>query len=223
VTPATTELVYVGDPMCSWCWGMAPVIEQLEDRYRLPLRVVIGGLRPGPAAAVMDEPLKRFLGHHWREVHRMTGQPFDHGIFDWEGWRYDTEIPAVAVVTMRELRGEQTLAFFTRLQRAFYVENRDITNPDSYPDLVTAFDVDADRFMDVFQSDAMRKRAWEDFAEARELGVMGFPTVLLKEEERYAWVARGYAPLEQLDAVLNSRLRPAELDPDPTCDVGEPC
>ena len=46
--------VYVGDPMCSWCWGFAPALEQLERRYGLPLKVVMGGLRTGPQAELMD-------------------------------------------------------------------------------------------------------------------------------------------------------------------------
>ncbi|MFQ5523922.1 MAG: DsbA family protein, partial [Acidimicrobiia bacterium] len=40
-----TKLIYVGDPMCSWCWGFAPEIEDLADEY--PVEVVVGGLRPG--------------------------------------------------------------------------------------------------------------------------------------------------------------------------------
>ena len=44
------EFVYVGDPMCSWCWGFAPVLERMQEVYDVPLRVVVGGLRPGSEA-----------------------------------------------------------------------------------------------------------------------------------------------------------------------------
>ena len=46
------KLIYVGDPMCSWCWGFAPEIESLADDY--PIEVVVGGLRPGPSAQPLD-------------------------------------------------------------------------------------------------------------------------------------------------------------------------
>ena len=43
------HLVYFADPMCSWCWGFAPVINAIRGRYgeRLPVRLIVGGLRPG--------------------------------------------------------------------------------------------------------------------------------------------------------------------------------
>jgi len=46
---ADPHLIYFADPMCSWCWGFAPVIAQVRERYgeALPVRLVLGGLRPG--------------------------------------------------------------------------------------------------------------------------------------------------------------------------------
>ncbi len=41
------ELIYVGDPMCSWCWGIAPQLDTLVRTHPdIPLRIVVGGLRP---------------------------------------------------------------------------------------------------------------------------------------------------------------------------------
>jgi putative protein-disulfide isomerase len=52
------HFVYFADPMCSWCYGFAPVMRQLRQRYGdvAQVRPVMGGLRPGttepmPAAA----------------------------------------------------------------------------------------------------------------------------------------------------------------------------
>ena len=44
------EIIYVGDPMCSWCWGISPDLIKLRDHYResqVAFRIVLGGLRPG--------------------------------------------------------------------------------------------------------------------------------------------------------------------------------
>jgi hypothetical protein len=38
-TQVALEFVYVGDPMCSWCWGFSPALEKLDSRYGIPLRV----------------------------------------------------------------------------------------------------------------------------------------------------------------------------------------
>ena len=62
---STAEFLYVGDVMCSWCWGFAPTLTKLTENFQLPIRVVNGGLRPGPSAELLDNRMASFLGHHW--------------------------------------------------------------------------------------------------------------------------------------------------------------
>lgn len=196
------ELIYVGDPMCSWCWGIAPVIERLNKRDDIELRVVVGGLRPGPQAQPLDDRLRQTLAHHWEQVAARSGQPFDTIALEREDWVYDTELPAVAVTTMRRLVPEETVRFFGHLQQSFYRDGVDITDRNQYPQLLTGFPVDSDAFVAEMLSDGARTRAWEDFAEARELGVLGFPTVLLRIDGTMQVLSRGYATQEALDNQL---------------------
>jgi putative protein-disulfide isomerase len=201
------EFVYVGDPMCSWCWGFAPVAERMQDVYDVPLRVVVGGLRPGPEAEELDDRLAGVLGHHWDQVEAASGQPFDRTFLERrDGWRYDTEIPAVAAVTMRELNEPQTLQFLSRLQRAFYAEGVDLTDRAVYPELIAEFDVDTDEFTQRFASDEMKTRAWSDFAESRSLGVAGFPTLLVRDGAEWAVLTRGFVPGDKLLPALSDYL-----------------
>ncbi|MEL7304072.1 MAG: hypothetical protein AAGJ53_10305 [Pseudomonadota bacterium] len=48
------HFVYFGDPMCSWCYGFAPTMKAVADHFagRVPLRVVLGGLRAGNTQAL---------------------------------------------------------------------------------------------------------------------------------------------------------------------------
>ncbi len=220
------EFVYVGDPMCSWCWGFAPVLERMQEVYEVPLRVVVGGLRPGPSAEELDDRLAAFLAHHWEAVAETSGQPFDRSFLERrDGWRYDTEGPAIAVVTMRELNTDETLAFHSRLQHAFYAEGVDITDRSAYPDLISDFAVDPVEFMERFGSAEMQKRAWADFAEARSLGVAGFPTLLVRDGPEWGVVTRGYAPAEPLLRALSDHLltRYAEAGEALFCEPGTVC
>ncbi len=201
------EFVYVGDPMCSWCWGFAPVLERMQAVYDLPVRLVVGGLRPGPAAGMLDDGLESLLAHHWHQVEAASGQPFDHAFLKRrDGWRYDTEFPAIAMVTMRFLDEKASLPFHTRLQRAFYADGVDITDPAEYPALLEGFAVDREEFLHRLESDEMHRRAWADFAEARSLGVAGFPTLLLFDGESHSLVTRGFAPAERLLPALSNWL-----------------
>jgi putative protein-disulfide isomerase len=201
------EFVYVGDPMCSWCWGFAPVLERMQEVYDVPLRVVLGGLRPGPAAEELDDRLAGILGHHWEQVREASGQPFDAAFLERrDGWRYDTEVPAVAVITMRHLAPSRTLEFHSRLQRAFYAQGIDITDRSNYPALIADSEVDADKFAELFASDEMKERAWADFAESRKLGVAGFPTLLVRDGDEWGIITRGFAPADRLLPALSDFL-----------------
>lgn len=201
------EFVYVGDPMCSWCWGFAPVLERMQEVYEVPVRLVVGGLRPGPSAGELDDDLEGVLAHHWHQVEEASGQPFDHAFLKRrDGWRYDTEFPAIAVVAMRSLDEKAAIPFHTRLQRAFYAEGVDITDPAEYPALVEGFAIDHEEFLRRLQSEEMSKRAWADFAEARSMGVAGFPTLLVSEGDGFGVVTRGFAPTDRLLPALSSWL-----------------
>jgi putative protein-disulfide isomerase len=205
--PTDVEFVYVGDPMCSWCWGFAPVLDAMAEHFAIPIRTVVGGLRPGPSAEPLDEEMRTYLAHHWEQVADRSGQPFDHAGLDRDGWVYDTELPARAVAVMRDLAPGETLAFFTRLQRAFYAEAIDITDPEVYPKLLVDFPVDRGAFMAQLDSEASQRAARAESAEARRLGARGFPTLLLRLDDEYLIVARGYLPWDHLEPALSGWLR----------------
>jgi putative protein-disulfide isomerase len=222
---ADIELIYIGDPMCSWCWAFDPVLEKLDERYTFPMRTVVGGLRPGPSAEALDDRMRGYLLHHWEEIAERTGQPFDHRQLDREGWVYDTEMCARAVVTMREMAPGSTRPFFSRLQRAFYAEAVDITDPTEYPALLAEFDVDVDSFMTRLLDESSKQAAWADFSEARRLSASGFPTLLVRTGDELAIVSRGYAPYEGLEPALTAWLdeRSDITARGLVCEIGEIC
>jgi putative protein-disulfide isomerase len=199
-----SEFIYFGDPMCSWCWGFAPVLDALRHKYggRFHFRIVVGGLRPGRHAEPLDERLKTFLRHEWRHIQEATGQPFDFKTLDREGFLYDTDPAARAVVTMRRMKPVAEFDFFSRLQRAFYAENTDITNVTSYPTLVQPFGVDETEFICQMTAEEVERETEADYAEARNLGVTGFPSLLLRQGENLGALTYGYQPFEKLDAIM---------------------
>lgn len=220
------EFVYVGDPMCSWCWGFAPVLERMREVYDIPIRVVVGGLRPGPEAEVLDDRMATTLGQHWRHVGEASGQPFDHSFLDRrDGWVYDTEAPAIAVVSMRELDESRVLDFHSLLQKSFYADGLDITDPDVYPALIADFEIDVDKFVELLGSDEMKRRAWADFAESRSMGVSGFPTLLVREGEEWGIISRGYMSAEKMLPALSDWLlnRYVEAGESLFCEPGTIC
>ncbi len=204
----TKQLIYVGDPMCSWCWGFAPTKRRIEEQCqgRAEVSLVVGGLRPFTTEP-QDDERKAFLREHWQEIGEKTGQPFAFHLLDRDDFVYDTEPPSRAAVVVRHLDGQAKAPdFFSELQRAFYADNADVTQAATLTALARDFGVDGDAFAANFETDEMRQATTEDFQLARSLGVTGFPTVVVKDDEGYAYLTVGYQPYEQLGTLLDAWL-----------------
>lgn len=204
MTEPVHKLIYVGDPMCSWCWGFAPEIEQLATEY--PVEVVVGGLRPGPSAQELGDRMAEFLRLHWVEIAERTGQPFDTGFLERrDGWLYDTEPAAIAVVAMREHHEEATLDYFTSVQHAFYADGVDVTDFNELAALASKYDVDPTSFIDSLNSEEAKQAAWADFSRARSWGISGFPTLVGQlDDDRLALLARGWSTADEIKTRIAS-------------------
>jgi len=204
----TKELIFVADPMCSWCWGFSPVISAIERGFgnRAPIRMVMGGLRPGNTK-VMDREAKEYIRHHWEQVESATGQPFDFTFFDRGDFIYDTEPSCRAVVTVRELAPGAELAFLERLHRAFYAENSDVTNREFLAGLAAEAGLEKSAFLEAFDGDDMKAATICDFRMARDLGVTGFPTIVAHDDDAgYGYLTMGYRPYDDLAPLLTEWL-----------------
>jgi len=203
----TKEIIYIGDPMCSWCWGFAPVIEKMRAQFndRAPLSIVAGGLHAYDDKPMSDQ-YKATIRHHWEDVNKATGAIFDYRFFDREGFVLDTEPACRAVVTLRTLRPDALFPFYESISRSFYSENKDTTDVETFRALAREADVDGDEFAELFSSQDMKDETRNDFVFAKSLGVNGFPTVVVKENDEYGLLTAGYRPFEALEPVLENWL-----------------
>ena len=210
------HLVYFADPMCSWCWGFSPVIDAITARFgeALPVRLVLGGLRPGTLAP-MDERERADVRRHWEHVHDASGQPFDFRFFERERFVYDTEPASRAVVVLRRRGMPTALAALQRIQHAFYAQNRDVTAPETLAAVAAELGLDAASFNAEFTAVDARKDTRADFALAQAAGIRGFPTLIAGDgaDSRYTLITHGYQPagriVASLDAWLAERARGA--------------
>jgi len=198
------EIYFFGDPMCSWCWGFAPELKSITERYgdRVPITAILGGLRAGNDK-VMDDKSKDYIRHHWQEVQKATGQPFDFTFFERDDFTYDTEPACRAVVTMRSLKPEATLGYFEATHKAFYAGNQDVTDGDTLAGLAVPFGVNAEEFKTAFESQEMRNQTMVDFQVSQQLGVQGFPTLVLRDGEVLRALTQGYRAFDHLAPLID--------------------
>jgi len=196
------EVIFVVDPMCSWCWGFAPVIETLQknDTYRCSL--VVGGLRT-KGEMKWNESSKCYLQGHWEQVAKSTGQPFSNTLFEKEHFDYDTYPACKAVVSVRELFGMQkAFRYLHLIQKAFYVKGEDITQHEVLIGLLDSMDVDVDQFDTFYKSDRAQLLMEHDFAKARSMGANAFPSVVIIDEEGHMLCQKGYRSLFDMQKLL---------------------
>lgn len=202
-------LWYFADPMCSWCWGFSPVIETLRDEYRdrMKIALVLGGLRPGESTP-MTATTREDILHHWHAVQARTGQAFRFDNALPQGFVYDTEPAARAIVAVGGLDPTLIFALFKAIQHAFYAEGRDVTQPAILAELAAALGVDADAFLHAFDSDAARDRTQAHFRQARQAGVRGFPTLIVQQASQLHRISDGCQPLDSVRAAIEACLAP---------------
>jgi putative protein-disulfide isomerase len=194
------ELIFVVDPMCSWCWGFAPVMEELRatlsDSYDLSL--VMGGLRT-KGEMIWDASSKEYLKGHWEEVEKRTGQTFRYSLFEKEEFEYDTYPSCKAIVTVRELFGmKSAFDYLHTIQEAFYTRGEDVTNVDVLITVLKETGLDSTLFKTFFQSERAELLMQHDFAKARSMGANAFPSVVIIDEEGHMVCQKGYRSLLEM-------------------------
>lgn len=205
---------YVGDPMCSWCWGLSPVLENIRihcDKNNIDFTVTMGGLRAG-GGDPWNDGFKQFLQNEWKHIAAVTGQPFGFSILAQPVFNYDTEPACRAVAVAQEIlrqRGEldtSTLTFFAAVQRKFYVEGRDPKETDFYMSVCEEVGLDFDAFKQLFESETGRQATLAHFSRCRAWGVRSFPTLLAEHNRKRHVVATGYVTAAEAVARINKIL-----------------
>jgi putative protein-disulfide isomerase len=204
-------LWYFADPMCSWCWGFAPVISAIRDTYadRVKIALMLGGLRPGTTEPMTSGGREEIL-QHWRDVRRMTGQPFAFEGALPEGFVYDTEPPSRAVIAVGEINAGAVFPYFKSVQEAFYAHGQNVVQADTLAALAQHHNIEPAVFHDRFDSDAIRKKTRTHFQIARESGVRGFPTVILQSGNTGMLLTHGYRPFAELQPAIDQWLAQPE-------------
>ena len=197
------RLFYVADPMCSWCFGFAPQLSRICAGLPSDLAPVwvMGGLAPDS-----DEPMpaatRDYVQDAWRAVAARTGVEFN-----WEFWercepRRSTWLACRAVLAAEALAPGGTRPMFDRIQRAYYAEARNPSEPETLIELALELGYEREAFAAALTDPATQGALERDFALRDELGASGFPSLLLRSEGRTQLLMRGWAPASEVLATL---------------------
>lgn len=170
--------IYGYDPICGWCYGAAPAVRAVSERF--PVRLAMAGLvvadRVGPAAD--KEPYVRQASPRLRAV---TGRAPSEAFFEWmrsEGAIAASAPPAVAVEAVRLAAPEAAVAFAHAITEAHYEQGLDLNDTNAYTAIIEQYAPGVD--LPDIHDPALAESA---FAEGRRLGIQAFPTFLLEHDD----------------------------------------
>jgi len=199
-----TKLIYIADPMCSWCYGFGPELTTLRSGIpELRFEVVLGGLR-AYNKELMDEALKTTLLSHWEKVAEASGLPFSKEALSGKDFIYDTEPACRAVVVARMLAPEIALDVFHAIQHGFYAEALDVTKGDVLAKISVdvlnkaGINISEQDFLATWSSEDAITTTNNDFHQTQRWGVTGFPTLVYERVGELYLVTSGFTRTEVL-------------------------
>ena len=201
MSPPDATLVYVHDPMCSWCWGFAPTLAQLQERLppEIGFRRLLGGLAPD-SDQPMPEALQTQLQATWRRIaERIPGTRFNHDFWTRCRPRRSTWPACRAVIAARSLDPASEAPMIRAIQEAYYLQARNPSEDAVLVALARELGLPADAFAQRLNAPQTRQALAAEIAETQRLGVTGFPSLILETGPASRWpIAVDYTDAEAM-------------------------
>lgn len=138
--PNCQIVTYLFDPLCGWCYGAEPMLEQLRETG-VAIELVPTGLFSGSGARPMDD---NFAAHAWsndQRIERLSGQIFSETyrskVLGASNTLVDSGPSTLALTAVALSEPERELGTLKAIQHARYVEGLDITSLPSLIELLT--------------------------------------------------------------------------------------
>jgi putative protein-disulfide isomerase len=205
---------YCYDAYCGWCYGFSPVIRGIAEEFKdkVAFEALSGGMIPRESA----QPIARiagFLKDAYPVVENTTGVRFGQD-FLWHienpelsDWLPHSEKAAVAMTILKEHAPHRSIEFAADLQKALYLEGRDLTDDEAYRHLLEPYGMTVESFYSRLRAESFISKAHHEFSLVRQLRVTGFPAVLMQTGElRFVLLAKGFVDSETLRNRLNQAL-----------------
>jgi putative protein-disulfide isomerase len=214
MTTPFPRVIYVYDAHCGWCFGFKSNILKLKEKHGqlLEFEVLSGNMVPIENRHHIGK-MAAYIAEAYHRVEEMTGCKFGEGYLNHilhpesSELMLSSEKPGIALTVYKQISPERSFEFASALQDKIMIEGKDLENDEVYRELAVQFGIDADNFVAAISNEDARDMAHAEFAMVKQLGITGFPCVLVQTDERKLFmIARGYAAFDDLCARLDKVL-----------------
>jgi putative protein-disulfide isomerase len=218
------EVYYVTDPICSHCWAIEPLLRRFKEQYGhyFNFHTVMGGLlekwHDGPIDPANGIYKPADVAPHWREVGEHSRMPIDGSLMIDNPVQSSFPPSRVYKVIQKNHSDEIAYEYLRRAREALFAFNQNISDTSIMIQIVNQLGLDGEAIVREAEQPAGQQLLNEDFGLARNLGVRGFPTIIMINEENKGVKIVGGRPFEYyvdgLKQVLNKEeLQPKQLPP----------
>ncbi|MFT7668746.1 MAG: putative protein-disulfide isomerase [Planctomycetota bacterium] len=193
------QLFYIADPMCSWCFAFAPLIDRVQQSLAagVTLRYVLGGLAPDDQQPMSDET-KGYIKSAWQSIEARTTTRFN-----WEYWDVcqpkRSTWPACRAVLAAGDRGPE---MFAAIQQAYYLDARDPSNFEVLVEIGAQLGFDPSAFHEAIDSPKASAALTQDFELRDKLGARSFPSLGVGQNGQLKLLTSGWIEEAQLLSTL---------------------
>jgi putative protein-disulfide isomerase len=181
------RVTYLFDPLCGWCYGAHPALEELARRDDVALQLVPTGLFAGEGARAMDAQFAAYAWQNDERIARLTGQPFSEiyrtHVLGKTGGMFDSAPATLGLIAVRVTEPAREFEALKAIQHARYVDGRDIGSLPEVGDILQSMGVSAAaervRTPDDELTQAYRRQLEAARSEMQRFGVSGVPALLV--------------------------------------------
>lgn len=180
-------LYYTTDPICSHCWALEPVLNSFIEQYSqyFNIEVIMGGLLASwegfsDGANGIQQPSD--VAQHWQEVGQHSRMPIDGTL-----WLTNPILssypPSRVYKVIESKRVGKEAEFLRRAREAVFAFNRNIGEDEVLVDIVNQLGMDGVQIVEEASMQSAQQLLEQDFEKSASLGVRGFPTIIMVNEE----------------------------------------
>lgn len=210
-------LHYVYDPYCGWCYGLAPLVSVADGMPGLKVVPHSGGMLAGAQAQLMSPEWRDFVRPHEERITALSGQKFGEAYQQGTQFDYNVKLdsgpPTAAMLAAESLAGAG-LKMLKRLQTAYYVEGKHISDPGELVRIAVEIGLDAKAFTGAYEEASLgldeHFRSTQGFLEA--LDGRGYPTLAIEQDGKVSrlHLGRYFGKPEQFRKALADMLTPSQ-------------
>lgn len=223
-----TELCYVHDPLCGWCFAMHPALAAVErsrpfdGRSFTTLNAILWG---GTSARIMGEGFRAHLEHGMPRVEQSSsvrfGSAFHENIVSDDHYVYESSSAARALQVVKLHAPRLDLEYILRLQTAFFEEGASASDVRTHVRVAAQLGVTPRTFVDTYYSELVTRNVQAERVRARSemaaIGANGVPLFFVREAGRTVRIEheRARSPEEFAECVRAALDRLGSAAPSP--------